>query len=257
MAKVFLDAGHGGKDSGALGNGLQEKDVALSVTLKVGNILKNHGVGVSYSRTTDVFLELADRASRANNAGVNSFVSIHCNAFSDTSARGVETYSYTGSATGAKLSKAIQDSIIASGVYTLNRGTKTQNFAVLRLTNKPAALVELAFITNSQDANILRNRQDDLAVAVSKGILSNLGIPYNGGGSGGSTLYKVQVGAYSIKANADNLVNELKGKGYNPIVVTVGGLYKVQVGAYSVRANADALVRELKSKGYDAIVVIG
>ncbi|MBU5313040.1 N-acetylmuramoyl-L-alanine amidase [Tissierella carlieri] len=252
MAKVFLDAGHGGKDPGALGNGLQEKDIALSVTLKVGNILANHGVTVGYSRTTDVFLELADRATRANNFGANVFVSVHCNAFSDTSAKGVETYSYPGSTTGANLSKSIQNSIIASGVYTVNRGTKTADFAVLRLTNMPAALAELAFITNAQDADILRNRQNDLAVAVSKGILNYLGIPYQGGGS---TLYKVQVGAFSVKANADNLANELKAKGYSPIVVTVGGLYKVQVGAFSVRANADALANELRAKGYDAIVV--
>lgn len=253
MAKVFLDAGHGGKDPGALGNGLKEKDINLSVTLKVGNILKNHGVNVGYSRTTDVFLELADRASKANNFGADVFVSIHCNAFDDPSAKGVETYSYPGSTSGARLSKAIQDSIISSGVYTVNRGTKTANFAVLRLTRMPAALVELAFITNSQDANILKTRQDDLAVAVAKGVLNNLGIPYKGGGT---TLYKVQVGAFSIRANADNLANELRNKGYSPIVVTAGGLYKVQVGAFSIRANAEALVDELKSKGYEAIIVI-
>ncbi len=253
MAKVFLDAGHGGHDPGALGNSLREKDIVLSVTLKIGKILANHGVTVGYSRTTDVFLESADRAARANNFGANEFLSIHCNAFGDTSAKGVETYGYPGNTTGANLAKTIQDSIIASGVYTVNRGTKTADFAVLRLTNMPAALVELAFITNSQDADILRNRQDDLAVAVAKGILKNLGIPYNGGG--GTTLYKVQVGAFSVKSNADNLANELRAKGYSPIVVLVGGLYKVQVGAFSVRSNADALTNELRSKGYDAIVV--
>ena len=252
MAKVFLDAGHGGKDPGALGNGLQEKDIALSVTLKIGNILANHGVTVGYSRTTDVFLELADRATRANNFGANVFVSIHCNAFSDTSAKGVETYSYPGSTTGANLSKSIQNNIIASGAYTVDRGTKTADFAVLRLTNMPAALVELAFITNAQDATILISRQNDLAVAVSKGILNYLGIPYQGGGS---TIYRVQVGAFSVKANADNLANELRGKGYNSIVVTVGGLYKVQVGAFSIRSNAETLANELKAKGYDAVIV--
>ena len=255
MAKVYLDAGHGGHDPGALGNGLREKDIALSVTLKIGNILKNHGVNVGYSRTTDVFLELADRATRANSFGGNVFVSVHCNAFADTSAKGVETYSYPGSTIGANLSKAIQNSIISSGAYTTNRGTKTADFAVLRLTNMPAALVELGFITNTQDANILKNRQEELAVAVSKGILNYLGIPYQGGGSG-STLYRVQVGAFSVRANADSLANELKGRGYSPIVITSGGLYKVQVGAFSVRANAEALVNELKVKGYDAIIVI-
>ena len=178
MPKVFLDAGHGGKDPGALGNGLREKDINLSVALKIGDVLKSHGVDVGYSRTTDVFVELQDRTTMANNFGADVFVSIHCNAFHDSSAQGVETYSYPGSVSGRDLAKAIQDSIVASGVYTVNRGIKTANFAVLRQTNMPAALVELAFITNPQDADILRNRQDDLALAVAKGILNNLGIPY-------------------------------------------------------------------------------
>ena len=178
MAKVFLDAGHGGKDPGALGNGLREKDINLSVALKIGDILKSHGINVGYSRTTDVFVELQDRATMANNFGTDVFVSIHCNAFHDSSAQGVETYSYPGSMSGRNLAKAIQDSIIASGVYTKDRGIKTANYAVLRLTNMPAALVELAFITNPQDADILRNRQDDLALAVARGMLKNLGIPY-------------------------------------------------------------------------------
>ncbi|KNF07182.1 sporulation-specific N-acetylmuramoyl-L-alanine amidase CwlC [Gottschalkia purinilytica] len=180
MAKVFLDPGHGGKDPGAVGQGLQEKDIALSVTLKVGQILKNHGVDVYYSRTTDKYVELSDRARMANNLNTDIFISIHCNSFNG-SAKGVETYSYPGSTTGAKLAGSIQNSIIADKVYTLNRGTKTANFAVLRQTTMVATLVETAFIDNVEDANILRNRQNDLAIAISKGILGYLGIKYNGG----------------------------------------------------------------------------
>lgn len=176
--KVFLDAGHGGKDPGALGNGLKEKDINLSVALKIGDILKNHGVNVGYSRTTDVFVELQDRAIMANNFGADVFVSIHTNAAENINAKGVETFSYPGSVKGSRLAQAIQDSVLDDKLYTINRGTKTANYAVLRLTNMPAALVELAFITNPQDADILRNRQDDLAVAVAKGILHYLGIQY-------------------------------------------------------------------------------
>lgn len=71
----------------------------------------------------------------------------------------------------------------------------------------------------------------------------------------GGTLYRVQVGAFSVRTNAEALANELIGQGYDAIIVTSGTLYKVQVGAFSVRANAEALVAELKSKGYDAIIV--
>ena len=253
MAKVFLDAGHGGKDPGALGNGLMEKDINLAVTLKVGQILTNHGVIVSYSRTTDVFIELADRTAMANNFGADVFVSLHCNAFHDSSAQGVETYSYPGSAKGTNLARAIQDSIVSSGVYTRDRGTKTANYAVLRLTNMPAALVEMGFITNGEDAYILVNRQEELAEAIAKGILNYLGIPYE---DANTTLYKVQVGAFSIRANAENLANELRIKGYEVIIIFEGGLYKVQVGAFRIRANAERLVEELKGQGYEAIIVV-
>lgn len=179
--KVFLDAGHGGKDPGAIGYGLKEKDINLAVTLKVGDILKSHGIEVVYSRTTDVFIELADRAKKANDFKADIFVSIHCNAAENTAAKGVETYSYPGSSNGAKLARLLQSSIVSSGVYTVDRGTKTANFAVLRLTKMPAALVEMAFITNGEDANILKNRQNELAIAIAKGILSYLGILYKGG----------------------------------------------------------------------------
>ncbi len=251
MVKVFLDPGHGGSDPGALGNGLREKDIVLSVTPKIGEILKNHNVEVYYSRTTDVFVDLSERARKANNIGANIFVSIHCNAY-DGTAKGVETYSYPGIAQGAKLSKNILDSIIASGVYTSNRGTKTANFAVLRETNMTAALVEMAVIDNPQDANILKNRQNDLAKAIAKGILNYLGIPYKETPSG---LYRVQVGAFSIRENAQKLVYELKNRGYDAIIVEVGGLYKVQTGAFKERENADKLASQLKANGYDAIVV--
>lgn len=75
----------------------------------------------------------------------------------------------------------------------------------------------------------------------------------SGGGDG--TIYRVQVGAFSVKANADKLASELKGKGIDCMVVSSGSYYKVQCGAYSVRANADAQVSKLKSLGYEAIVV--
>ena len=178
MMKVFLDAGHGGKDPGALGNGLKEKDINLYVTLKVGEILKKHNIEVIYSRTTDVFLELTERTNLANKANADILVSVHVNAAENILAKGVETFSYPNSNKGTALAKCIQDSIIASKNYTSDRGIKTANFAVLRQSNMPSALVELAFITNVDDAKILRDKQDDLALSVAKGILNYLGIKY-------------------------------------------------------------------------------
>ena len=91
--KVTLDAGHGGKDYGAIYNGHIEKNVALAVTLKVGKILESQpNVEVNYTRKTDVFIDLVERANIANRVNANVFVSMHCNANKNQSADGTETY---------------------------------------------------------------------------------------------------------------------------------------------------------------------
>lgn len=176
--KVIFDPGHGGKDPGAVGNNLQEKDINLAVGLKAGKILERHNIEVIYTRTTDTFVELSERANMANKANVDIFVSFHANAAGNANAQGLETFSYPNSAKGTALAKCIQDSIIQARLYTKDRGIKTANFAVLRQTNMPAALVELGFITNSEDAKILRDKQNELALAVAKGVLNYLGIKY-------------------------------------------------------------------------------
>lgn len=91
--KVVLDAGHGGKDYGAIYTGHIEKNIALAVVQKVGKILeKDKSIEVIYTRKTDVFIELIERTNIANKADANIFVSIHCNANKNTSANGSETY---------------------------------------------------------------------------------------------------------------------------------------------------------------------
>jgi N-acetylmuramoyl-L-alanine amidase len=91
--KVVLDAGHGGKDPGAIRYGLKEKDIALDVTLKVGALLaKASEIEVIYTRNTDVFIELGERPKIANKAKANLFVSIHCNSVDNASPYGTETF---------------------------------------------------------------------------------------------------------------------------------------------------------------------
>ena len=91
--KITLDAGHGGKDWGATYNGHVEKNISLAVVLKVGEILENQpSMDVNYTRKTDVFIDLVERANIANRVDANIFVSIHCNANKNTVADGTETY---------------------------------------------------------------------------------------------------------------------------------------------------------------------
>lgn len=181
MKSVCLDYGHGGRDPGATGNGIQEKDIVLLIGNKITKILERHKVEVIHTRTSDVFVELSERARIANRAKTDIFVSLHCNSFVNSNAQGVEMFAYPNSGDGKLLAKNILDSIVNDKLYTKNRGVKTNNFAVLRETKMTACLVELGFISNKQDVAILINKQDELALAVAKGILKYLGISHNEG----------------------------------------------------------------------------
>ena len=91
---VVLDAGHGGKDPGALGKKIKEKDINLDIVLKLGDLIKqNHpDVKVIYTRSNDVFVELGERARIANKNNADLFISVHTNAAQSKSAKGTETY---------------------------------------------------------------------------------------------------------------------------------------------------------------------
>lgn len=158
-AKVCIDPGHGGSDPGAIGNGQYEKTNVLNTGLKFKAWLDkdtNDPAGggswnVIMTRSTDVDVSLQGRCDIANNAGANRFMSIHNNAASDPSANGTETYSYTAPSTASDLRDKVQQRMLEAWNRT-NRGVKTADFYVLKYTNMPATLSELAFITNSGDA---------------------------------------------------------------------------------------------------------
>ena len=119
--KVTLDAGHGAHDFGAVYNGHIEKNINLGITLKVGKILeKNSSIDVIYTRKTDVFIDLIERANIANRADANIFVSIHCNANKNTVADGTETYVMGMSKNASNLEAAKREnSVVTLEVLTL------------------------------------------------------------------------------------------------------------------------------------------
>jgi N-acetylmuramoyl-L-alanine amidase len=119
--KVTLDAGHGDHDFGAVYSGRIEKNIALAIVLKVGKILElNPNVDVIYTRKTDVFVDLVERANIANRSNSNIFVSIHCNANKNTSAFGTETYVMGLSKTASNLEVAKNE----NSVITLEKDYK-------------------------------------------------------------------------------------------------------------------------------------
>lgn len=121
--KVVLDAGHGGKDFGTIHHGFVEKKIALNVTLLVGKILEKYSdINVVYTRKTDVFIELRERANIANRAEANLFVSIHCNGVKSYEPFGTETFvmGLTRNATNLEVAKK------ENSVITLEADYKTK-----------------------------------------------------------------------------------------------------------------------------------
>lgn len=175
---VVLDAGHGGSDPGALGNGLKEKDCTLAIVNAAKNYFdRDDNIKVYYTRTTNsqsnittgssglnTSTSLRARTDFANNLEADMFISVHINSASSSSARGTEVYysaknneASKSGLTSQKLANLMYQPLVQA-VGSNKRGVKASNFYVVRYTNMPSILMECAFISNRDDANILKNQ---------------------------------------------------------------------------------------------------
>ena len=163
--KIVVNGGHEPNvDSGAVGSRSTEADITQKLMLLVSAYLEKAGCEVMAVQTAD----LAEICNVTNKWGADILVSIHCNAFNQK-AKGTETFAYYGSREGDALAHHIQSQIVTS-LATTNRGVKEAGFYVLKHTDAPAALVEIAFIDNKDDEALLLDRQDDIALAISRGV---------------------------------------------------------------------------------------
>src|SRR5689334_8409620 len=182
MKKIYLDAGHGGADAGAVGaNGLYEKNLVLKIQQYLISYLNStySDFTIKTTRTTDTFLSLSQRASQANSWGADAFMSIHVNAGGGT---GYEDYVYRSASNASKAFQSIVHGQVQPTLLSYNhpnRGRKSANYAVLRLTNMPAVLTEIAFIDNSTDAALLQNETflKSMGESYAKGIAVYLNLP--------------------------------------------------------------------------------
>lgn len=150
---IVLDAGHGGKDPGAEANGVQEKSINLQIALKMKQQLEAQGIAVVLTRSSDVFLELSERAGFANSRDADLFVSVHCNSYDDASVSGFEVFYHQNSQAKAVASAILSD-LSATGQVKV-RSVKTAQYYVLKYTSMPAILLEMGFITNAQECEKL------------------------------------------------------------------------------------------------------
>lgn len=175
--KIFIDPGHGGADPGASFNGLIEKEIVLSISIRLADRLENIGHQVQMSRATDVFLALQSRADKANEWLADIFLSVHLNADPDPDepgmpeAKGNEFWIYPGSVRGSGLAATIDHALAMTFPDHPARGIKEARFAVLRLTKMPAVLMELAFIDTMESGRLKDPEvQEQLATSIASGV---------------------------------------------------------------------------------------
>lgn len=181
MGKIVIDAGHGGKDSGSVGNGLFEKNITLILAKYVKGYLDTNYTGhkTKLIRSTDEFVELSERANIANKFGADVFMSCHVNSGGGT---GFESFVYTNP---GQASIALQNLVNAEAIATAKKyglgihgnDKKRGDLAVVRETRMPAILTEICFI-DSKDASLLKKDAflRDMAGSYARGIAKFVGL---------------------------------------------------------------------------------
>ena len=173
---ICLDAGHGGKDEGTYFGDIYEKDITLDVVNYMNEILEDKGIHVILTRSSDTFMKLKKRTDMANNAGVDLFVSIHCNYYEyDSQIRGFECYYREGEYDSMEYAESIVDYLWQTEHYVM-RGLREEDFFVLRNTISPAVLIELGYLSNQNERKKLADKdyQKQIAEDIVSGIIRNI-----------------------------------------------------------------------------------
>ena len=231
MNLLILDSGHAkstkGKNNASqnfyeweFNNDMQYKIKARCEQLGIKVFLTNPNP----DKVSDI--SLSTRASLANDFWLRNskpktiFISLHANAFSSSSARGTETYiAKNASSTSKNFAKVLNDNIVKTmkqlDPAAKDRGVKSENFTVIYKAAMPSVLCEYGFYSNLDDLKILKNNRNELVEATLKAICSYFGIEYKKEvATNTNKLYKVCIGAYKDKDNADKILKEAKEKGF-------------------------------------------
>lgn len=166
---IALDAGHGGSDTGAIGpTGVTEKGVTLRVAKALQKLLQAEGATVLMTRTTDTEVspkkanasdveELQARCDVGNDGNADIFISMHMDSFTNSTPSGTTGYYYTkGSKASQRLAQYVSEGVVTA-LGSGNRGTKSCNFYVVKHTDMPATLVEMAFISNDKEEKLMNS----------------------------------------------------------------------------------------------------
>ena len=208
----------GGSDPGAVANNTKEKDLNLSIAKACRDELEKHGVTVKMSRTKDENDTLSEEIKECNSFAPDLAVDIHNNAGGGD---GAEVFYHYGGGKSKTLAENILGEIVKVGQNS--RGAKVRKnsqgkdyYGFIRETSAPAVIVECAFVDNATDLKILatESQRKTMGQAIAKGILKSLGVEIQG-----EKRYKVQVGCYLYRENAEDMQKKIKAVGFDAFIV--------------------------------------
>lgn len=239
--KFVINPGHGGSDPGACGNGLREKDLNLAVALAMVPLLTARGIDVHLTRTGDTYRSLQQRSNFIVGVKPDAALDLHHNGASDPKARGIETFRSLFNPKSRALAEKVHPQLLST-LGMPDRKIKTRlypgrndwdYYRMIREPHRkagiPVIITETGFVSSPADAAIMK-RADfaaKQAEALARGICAFFGVPWSSGGSDGSVdrtqLYRVQIGAFREKENAEALAAKAEGDGYDVYIVPPEG----------------------------------
>lgn len=230
---VALDDGHGedtpGKRTPKFSDGtfMQENDFNRVVVDLLAKELKRCGFNVMFTAPEEKDVTLKTRSTRANTSDANILISIHANAydgsFEGANPSGFEIHIYGKGGEAENLAKCCIKEL-KKGTPLKNRGIKVSNFHMLRETKMPAILAELGFMDNISDARLLLSDEyrEECAIEIAKGVCKYYRVPYAPENkrevANEDKLFKVQVGAFTYKDNAEKLLKMLEKEGFRGFI---------------------------------------
>ncbi len=249
MAKsIVLDAGHGGRDNGAVYEDQIEKNDNLRIVLALGQELEDRGIEVYYTRTTDVFQTPFEKAEIANETGADAFLSIHRNSSPNPAEyAGVEALVYKKEGLALELADNIVGALGLVGFEEIGVSERP-GIIVLRKTKMPAVLAEIGFINQPEDTKLLEENFTQVVGALADAVQGTLEPGMAASGTDG--FYRVEIARTTERKMATKEARRAVEQGFPSSIERKDGRYSVCIGRYQELDNAVLMERVLKSRGY-------
>lgn len=253
--KILLIAGHGENDLGAVGNGVCEADKTRELVTLIGELLKNYAEVTTFPFQYDCYQQTKNKKGPA--WGLYDYVlEVHFNAYNG-SAKGTEVLIPTVEPTTQFEEKVLH---YMENLGFVNRGCKKRtdllNMNMAHKLGVKYFLLETCFIDNAEDMRLYFASKQQIALAVVTAMVEAFRLKTETGEEPKQTsrLFKVQVGVFGKKENAESLKAEVESEGFDAIIFSGFGFHVVQCGAFLSKENADRQVMKLREAGFDAFV---